>query len=295
MIPFLGDNCINKGIQMWIFKKIIDSYCSKILDAYQSQADEKMYTGKEAELLISRNDYARWLVESIKNIKITPEQEGINYFKLVLEEINTSLKNVSEAVIEHNNQNNTAFTTDLYQTFFTPSLITFINVLQNLFQASPPIIANLKDESLFCNNRNIPWIYQFSFVIYDYILEKEFDLMLTRSDRDIFNAKKLLGIKYVQSVADLHSLYEGKNDNEYRNLMNILLKGFCSEEQDLQQRKTADNTAPNMYSYFTQSFYKASEQIMGKGQLGQLIEYLIKEFNERSQVNQSIISNISFV
>lgn len=280
---------------MWIFKKITDSYCSKILNAYQSQADEKMYTGKEAELLILRNDYARCLVESIKKIKITPEQEGINYFKLVLEEINLSLKNVSEEVIEHNNQNKTAFTTDLYQTFFTPSMISFINILENLFQTSPPIIANLKDESLFCNNRNVPWIYQFSFVIYDYILEKELDLMLTQSNRDIFNAKKLLGIKYVQSAADLHSLYESKNDNEYKNLMNILLKGMCSEEQDLQQRKTPDNTAPNVYAYFTQSFYKASEQIMGKGQLGLLIDYLIKEFNERSLVNQPTISNISFV
>jgi hypothetical protein len=280
---------------MWIFKKITESYFSKLLNAYQSQADEKMYTGKEAELLILRNDYARCLVESIKKIKITPEQEGINYFKLVIEEINQSLKNVSEEVIEHNNQNNTAFTTDLYQTFFTPSLISFINIVDNLYQTSPPIIANLKDESLFCNNRNVPWIYQFSFVIYDYILEKELDLMLNKSDRDIFNAKKLLGIKYVQSAAELHSLYEGKNDNEYRKLMNILLKGMSSEEQDLQQRKTPDNTAPNMYSYFTQSFYKASEQIMGKGQLGLLIDNLIKEYNERSLINQPSVTTVNCI
>lgn len=277
---------------MWIFKKITDSYCSKILDAYQLQADEKMYTGKEAELLILRNDFARCLIEAIKKINSPPEHEGINYFKLVIDEINRALKNVSEVVIEHNNQNNTAFTSDLYQTFFTPSLISFVNVVQNLFQTSPPVIANLNDETLFCNTRNVPWIYQFSYVIYDYILEKELDLILTKSDRDIFNAKKLLGIKYVQSAADLHSLYEGKNDSEYKNLMSILLKGMCSEEQDLQQRKTSANTTPNMYSYFTQSFYKASEQIMGKGQLGLLIDNLIKEFNERSLINQPGTSTI---
>ncbi|MCL5272279.1 MAG: hypothetical protein M1486_03010, partial [Gammaproteobacteria bacterium] len=161
-----------------------------------------------------------------------------------------------------------------------------------LFQTSPPVIANLNDETLFCNTRNVPWIYQFSYVIYDYILEKELDLILTKSDRDIFNAKKLLGIKYVQSAADLHSLYEGKNDSEYKNLMSILLKGMCSEEQDLQQRKTSANTTPNMYSYFTQSFYKASEQIMGKGQLGLLIDNLIKEFNERSLISQPGTSTI---
>lgn len=277
---------------MWIFKKITDSYCSKILDAYQFQADEKMYTGKEAELLILRNDFARCLIEAIKKINSPPEHEGINYFKLVIDEINRALKNVSEVVIEHNNQNNTAFTSDLYQTFFTPSLISFVNVVQNLFQTSPPVIANLNDETLFCNTRNVPWIYQFSYVIYDYILEKELDLILTKSDRDIFNAKKLLGIKYVQSAADLHSLYEGKNDSEYKNLMSILLKGMCSEEQDLQQRKTSANTTPNMYSYFTQSFYKASEQIMGKGQLGLLIDNLIKEFNERSLISQPGTSTI---
>lgn len=280
---------------MWIFKKITDSYCSKILAAYQSKADAKEITGKEAELLLSRNDFAHCLVASIKKIEISPKNEGLDYFKQVREEINTSLKNVSEVVIEHNTQNNTAFTTDLYQDFLTPRLLTFVNIIDNLFTTSPSIIAHLKDDDLFCNSRNVPWIYQFSFVIYDYILEKELDLMLNKSERDIFDAKKKLGIEYIQSAADLHSLYDGKNEETYVSLMNKLLKAMSAEEEKLQQRKTSESPTQNMYSYFAQSFYKASETLMGKSQLGQLIDLLLKEYNERPLITKTNISNLSLV
>ncbi|WP_298624191.1 hypothetical protein [uncultured Legionella sp.] len=280
---------------MWIFKKITDSYCTKILAAYQSQADAKMITGKEAELLILRNDFARCLIESIKKIEITPENEGMNYFKQVFDEINSSLKNVSEVVIEHNTQNNTAFTTDLYQTFFTPSLLTFINIIQKLFQDSPMIIAQLKDDSLFCNSRNTPWIYLFSFVIYDYILEKELDLTLNKSDRDIFDAKRTLGIKYIELATDIHSRFSNTNEKKYWEVMSGLLQGMSSEEEKLQQRKTSESSAQTMYSYFTQSLYTASATLVRKSQLGQLIDALMKENSERLIITETSISNLSLV
>ena len=76
-------------------------------------------------------------------------------------------------------------------------MIGFINALCDLYQKSPSIISQT-DESLFNNNRNIPWVYQFSFVLYEYILEKELDIVINKIDRDIFDTKKQLILKYIR-------------------------------------------------------------------------------------------------
>lgn len=272
---------------MWIFKKITDFYCNKILETYRTQADEKMYQGKEAELLVQRNEFARCLVESIQKIEIAPENTNDSYFTQILEIINTSSKDVAEVVQEHNNQHRTQFTADLYQSFFAPGLLTMISVLQNLFQSSPPNLANLMDDSLFKDNKNVPWIYQFASVIYYYIIEKEYELMINKSDRDIFDGKKSLGIKYVTSVTELYSHYKDENDNDYKTLMASLLKGMSAEENDLQQRKSSAENASG-YTFFTFSLYQTTKQMLVKSQLGLIIEKLITEFSERSLLNQPI-------
>lgn len=267
---------------MWIFKVITDRYCKKILDTYQSQADEKTYKGKEAELLIQRNEFARCLVKTIASIDVKSKENCSNYFKQVSDEINSVLKQVKIAVKEYNEEFKTEFTTDLYESFFTPSLASFINVIFELFQKCPSIITHLMDESLFSNSRDVPWVYQLSFVLYEYILDKELEFSINKSNRDIFDTKKQLVLKYVQKASDLYLHYEKEDFFTYYNLVNDLLLSMSSEEDDIQKRRNQDSSSNNMYSYFTKSFYSASEKLMGKGQLGQKIDFLIEEFNDRS-------------
>lgn len=255
-------------------------YCQKILDAYQLQADEKTYKGKEAELLIQRNEFARCLIKKIKEIDI----DGDNYtayFERILKEIESISKEVVTAVKEYNKEHSTTFTTDLYETFFTSSLNNFINALNDLAQNSPSLITNIKDVSLFKNNRTVPWVNQFSFVLYEYILEKEFDIATNKVERDIFDIKKRLILKYVENAGNLYSRFEDEGDTEYQELMKLLLTSMSSDEKSIQRRKSDENNTGYM-SYLSQTFYKASEKIIGKNQLGQKIEFLAKEFNERA-------------
>ncbi|HAT8227326.1 TPA: Dot/Icm T4SS effector Lem24, partial [Legionella pneumophila] len=107
---------------MWIFKDITDRYCKKILDSYQLQADEKTYKGKEAELLIQRNELARCLIKTISLMEVKTQEDYANYFKRVSDEINSALQAAKNAVKEYNEEKNTDFTTDLYESFFTYSL-----------------------------------------------------------------------------------------------------------------------------------------------------------------------------
>ncbi|MCW8409301.1 hypothetical protein OQJ13_09980 [Legionella sp. PATHC035] len=265
---------------MCIFKDITHRYCQKILDAYQAQVDEKTYKGKEAELLIQRNEIARDLVTAIKEIEF--ENDYVKYFDQVLNTINAKLKEATSAVLEYNKKYKTSFTTDLYETFFTASLISFINALSDLVQSSPQIIVNIKDESLFTSKKDAPWFYHFSSVLYEYILDKEFEFATTNIDRDIFDAKKTLILKYIQNAGNLFSRYENENEREYQELMKVLLNSLCSEEKDIQRRKTEEPNSGYVYAYLSQSFYKASEKIIGKNQLGQKIELLTKEFSEKS-------------
>ncbi len=265
---------------MCIFKDITDRYCQKILDTYQLQANEKTYKGKEAGLLMQRNEFAQCLIKKIKEIEVK-DNDCTDYFEEILNEINSVLKEVKTAVTKYNKEFDTAFTTDLYENFFTASLINFINALRDLSQNSPSLITQIKDKSFFSNNRDIPWIYQFSFVLYEYILEKEFDIAINKVDRDIFDAKKRLILKYIQNAGNLYSRFENEDDTEYKELMKVLLNSMRSEEKSIQQRKPEENNTSYMYSYFSQTFYKASEKIIGKNQLGQKIELLIGAFNER--------------
>ncbi|AOW59156.1 Dot/Icm T4SS effector Lem24 [Legionella pneumophila] len=266
---------------MWIFKDITDRYYKKILDSYQLQADEKTYKGKEAELLIQRNELARCLIKTISLMEVKTQEDYANYFKRVSDEINSALQAAKNAVKEYNEEHNTDFTTDLYESFFTYSLSNFIEVVSDLFQKSPSIITNIMDESLFCNNRSVPWVYQLSFVFYDYILDKEFEFITTKSSRDIFDAKKQLVLKYIQKAADLYPRYEKEDFSDCHEMVNILLLSMRSEENNLQKRRNQDSSTSYMYSYFTQTLYNASGKLMGKGQLGQKIDLLIEEFNER--------------
>lgn len=266
---------------MGIFKDITHRYCQKILDAYQVQADEKTYKGKEADLLIQRNEFAKCLIKKIKEIDLEDDDYS-TYFEQILKEIESISKEVVTAVKEYNKENSTTFTTDLYESFFTSSLINFINALKELVQNSPSLITDIKDASFFGNNRHVPWINQFSFILYEYILEKEFDLATSKVERDIFDTKKQLILKYVQNAGNLYSQFKKDESNtEYQELMKVLLTSMSSEEKSIQRRKSDENNTGYM-SYFSQTFYKASEKIIGKNQLGQKIEFLIKEFNERS-------------
>ncbi|WP_131795426.1 hypothetical protein [Fluoribacter gormanii] len=263
---------------MGIFKDMTDRYCQKILETYQTQADEKTYKGKEAELLVQRNDFAKCLITKIKEIDVN-DNDYLDYFERILKEINLNLKEVKAAVKEYNKECKTEFTTDLYESFFNSSLINFINALRNLFESSPSLITDIKDKSLFSNERGVPWVCQFSFVLYEYILEREFDIAVTKADRDIFDAKKQLIFKYIQSVGDLCSRVK-EDDVSYQELMKALLKSMRSEEQKIQRRQSEGNTTSyNFMAYL----YKASEQIVGKNQLGQKIELLMSEFDGRAQ------------
>ncbi|AWN73222.1 hypothetical protein LEAN103870_08035 [Legionella anisa] len=266
---------------MGIFKDITLRYCQKILDTYQLQADEKTYKGKEAELLIQRNECARCLIKKIKEINVDGD-DYTAYFETILKEIESVLKEVVAAVKEFNKEHSTTFTTDLYETFFTSSLINFINALNDLVQNSPDLITGIKDTSLFSNNRTVPWVNQFSFILYEYILEKELDYATNKGERDIFDVKKQLILKYVQNAGNLHARFkEDETDTEYQALMRVLLTSMSSEEKSIQRRKSNENNTGYM-SYLSQTFYKASEKVLGKNQLGQKIELLTKEFNERT-------------
>ncbi|CAM2852440.1 Uncharacterised protein [Legionella steigerwaltii] len=269
---------------MSIFKDITYRYCKKILDAYQVKADEKTYKGKEAELLIQRNELARGLIESIKEIEVN-EGDHTKYFDQVLNTITAKLKEVETAVSEYNKKFKTSFTTDLYETFFTASLISFIKALNTLVQNSPVVILNIEDKSLFSNKKDSPWFYYFSFVLYEYILEKELDFATNKTDRDIFDAKKGLILKYILNAGNLYTRFaEDESNAEYKELMKVLLKSMDSDEKDIQRRKTEEtNASSSLYSYFAPSFHKASEKLVGRNQLGQKLELLIKDFNEKSE------------
>ncbi|OEH45087.1 hypothetical protein lpari_03938 [Legionella parisiensis] len=103
---------------MGIFKDITHRYCQKILDAYQAQADEKTYKGKEAELLIQRNEFAKCLIKKIKEIEVEDDDYS-TYFECILKEIESLSKETVNAVKEYNKEYSTTFTTDLYESFFT--------------------------------------------------------------------------------------------------------------------------------------------------------------------------------
>ena len=264
------------------FKELTIYYCEKILANYRTQADEKTYTGKEAELLVQRNDFARCVIKGIKGLEIT-EHDYSKYFKKILEDINSTLNEVKKTVEEYNSEHKTAFTSDLYETLFTTGLISFINAVSDLFQNSPTIITSIENELLFNNNRTVPWIYQFSFILYEYILEREFEIAINKTTRDIFDTKKQLILKYIKNAASLYSRFDDRNNAEYIELMKGLLQQMRSEEQGVQQRKTEiSNASSTVFSYFAPSLYKASERIIGKSQLGQKIDFLIFEFTERA-------------
>lgn len=266
---------------MSIFKDITDRYCKKILENYQTLADEKTYQGKEAGLLIQRNEFAHCLLKKIQSIEVN-DNDYASYFKQIINEINSTLEEVMTAVAEYNRPLKTTFTADLYETFYTAGLINFINALNELVQKSPPVITELRDVSSFKNDRNVPWIYQFSFVLYEYIVEKEFDIATQKISRDIFDSKKQLILSYIQNAAKLHSLFKNEDDEQYQDLMKKLLERMSTEEQDVQQRKTENSNTTNMFSYFTSTLYKASEVFVKKSQLGQKVDFLIKEFNEKT-------------
>ncbi|VEH31577.1 hypothetical protein [Legionella sainthelensi] len=103
---------------MGIFREIAIRYCEKIYDAYKLQADEKTYKGKEAELLIERNEFARCLIKTLKSKEFNDDYN--EYFQQLLSEIASALEHVNTTVIDYNSKYNTAFTSDLYETFLRP-------------------------------------------------------------------------------------------------------------------------------------------------------------------------------
>ncbi|QMT61567.1 hypothetical protein [Legionella sp. PC997] len=264
---------------MGIFKDMTDRYCQKILETYQTQADEKTYKGKEAELLVQRNDFAKCLVKKIKEIEVK-DNDYLAYFDLILKEIHLHRKEVKAAVKEYNKENKTEFTLDLYESLFHIGLVNFINALRNLFENSPTLITDIKekDKLLFSNTRGVPWALQFSAVLYEYILEREFDMAINKADRDIFDAKKQMILRYIKNVEDLCSRVK-EDDTSYSELMKALLKNMQMEEQKIQRRQEDNGSGYSVMSYF----YKASEKIVGKNQLGQKIALLVSEFDERAE------------
>lgn len=265
---------------MGIFKEITEHYCQKILDTYLEETGKKLYPGHEAELVVQRNDFAKCFIKEIKEIEIKGD-DYLHYFDQIIKDANAALKKVKEAVAEHNRELKKEFTTDLYESFFTVSLINFINAVRELYKRSEALTTEIKDPSEFCDKREIPWINQFSYVLYQYILNKEFDIATKKVERDIFNAKKEMILKYIHNAFSLYQRFEKKEDNEeYQKLMKLLLSSMVSEEKGIQRRKSDENSSGYM-SYLSHSFYKASEKIIGKNLLGQKIDFLVTEFNER--------------
>ncbi|KTC91173.1 hypothetical protein OQJ18_13965 [Fluoribacter dumoffii] len=258
---------------MCIFKDITNVYCQKILDAYQTQVDEKTYTGKEAELIVKRNNFARDLIKTIKETEVTDDDYAA-YFEKILAAIDATLKKVSKAVAEFNKENKTAFTTDLYETCFNFGLNSFINALSNLVQSSPPLIVNIKDKSLFSNKKDSPWFYYSAFILYEYILEREFDIATQKMTRDIFDAKKNIIFEHIKETAELYSHSNNEGDTHYQSVVKILLEGLKSKEKEVQKRENS--------GYFYCAFYKASEMIKGPNQLGEKISHLLEEFEKRT-------------
>lgn len=266
---------------MSIFKAITICYCEKIFNLYKQQTGEKLYTGYEAELVVQRNEFARCLIAEIKKINVN-DNDYPAYFKKVLETIDSTLREVKVAVAEYNKENKTKFTTDLFESSLTPNLISYVTMLENLFRNSPEFVKNIADESLFTSSRDIPWVNQFSFILYEYILEKEFEIITDKIGRDIFDSKIQLIQKYIGRAAAIATDYKDEKDEKYQDLMKMLLKSMCSEEHGLQYR-TTEPSSPNSSTLtaLTSLWYKTSEKVIGKSILGQKIETLIQEFNER--------------
>lgn len=276
---------------MSIFTEITIRSCEKILAKYELQADEQTYKGKEAGLLIQRNETARCLIILIKNLKVK-DGDYSEYFKQILLHIDSTLNEVKKIVQEYNSEKKTDFTTDLYESFFTPTLKSFITSLSDLYQKSPAFITQIEDESLFRNSRKTPWIYQFSYILYEYILEREFEIAMDKTGRDVFDEKKQLIFHYLKNAVSLDEKFKSEKNNEddpqYKEHVKSLLLSMQREEQTVQQRKTETTSTTNsMFGYFNQSLYpalyKASEKIMGKSQLGQKIDLLLSEYNERNK------------
>lgn len=71
----------------------------------------------------------------IKTLKSKELNDDYNeYFQQLLNEITSALEHVNTTVIDYNSKYGTAFTSDLYETFFTSSLKNFINSLNDLYQ-----------------------------------------------------------------------------------------------------------------------------------------------------------------
>jgi len=78
----------------------------------------------------------------------------------------------------------------------------------------------------------------------------------------------------VQSAGNLYLRFnKNEDDAEYQELMKQSLTSMSSEEKGIQRRN--ENTG---YMAF---FYKASEKVIGKSQLGSKIELLCTEFSDR--------------
>lgn len=272
---------LKKRRMMWIFKYLTECYCKKILDVYLSRANDQTYKGIEFPLFDIRNKSALNLIETISQIQVNGEADFAQYFKRVTELISTSLSEVSKAVNQFNLEHKTNFTTDLFEHFFSSSLTRFISSLNEIVKQSPIFINDI-DEALYLDDRDTPWICHFSFVLYQYILEKEFALIVQKSDRDIFDKKKLLVLQCITQAADIYTNLTNEDDDKYKEQMNTLLQSMRTKEHDLQQRRTSEPAPFHSLSYWTQTLHKAHEKIRGKGTLGKLIEQLIEEFSERN-------------
>jgi hypothetical protein len=271
---------------MSIFKTITENYCKKILENYQKKVDEMTLKGKEAKLLIQRNDFAGHLIEAIRKIEVK-DSDYSSYFKQISKETSKSLKDVSAVVIEFNRAHKTAFTTDLFESYFISSLTNYINALENLAKNTPDVIIELQDESLFRNSREVPWFYQFSFVLYEYILQREFEIATNEAQRDIFDTKKQMILKFIQNAASLYSRFDDENNEQYKDLMKILLQNMRAEEHKIQQRASEEHNSSSVYSFFSATLYSTTEKLIGKNQLKQKIDTLVTEFDERIMMAKS--------
>lgn len=270
---------------MCIFKNITYRYCEKIFKEFIARTNKNRYFGEEAELVITRREYARHLIEKIQTIEVN-ESGYAEYFRHIANEIKLSTEGITNEVQEFNRTNNTDYTTDLFGSFLIPTLNKFMDVLHVFFQHTPVTINQHKHAISFNNNREVPWIFQFCYVLYEYILDKELDILFNQSTRDIFDTKKNLIIKNIQSAVDLYSCYKNESHEKYIELMMILLKGMRSEEQTIQQRKPNERSTNTLFSYATsyatKTLYKASETLIGKNLLSQKIDFLIEEFQQRA-------------
>lgn len=273
---------------MLIFQHYCKLYCERILTAYLHASDNKYYLGKEAPLLLERNKLAMALIEEFHSL-----EGDVPYFDKLILHINHVLTQANKLVADYNNRHNATFTLDLFQSFFIEKLRFFIkNVVEDLYFQNPEYIQKLTHEDFSpFEHENPLWLLEAIKLLHNYILEKEFNLLVSNASRDIFDQKKQMVIKYLEKFTACYLKHEDESNEEYQNEIGKLLVSMQADETKLQQRNS--HTEQSMIGFFTQKMYEASGKLCGKSTLAHLIEKLTRDFYQHLQAPQPKIQSMA--